>query len=174
MVLFAPVAILLIRIIGGSHRHELTIDYSLAAKSIGVFLGIPLGAAIVSRITCAFGFLKWISPLALIGLLFTTLLLFAAQGKQAVRQIVSVARVVAPLAVYFSVRFAVTLAVTRRCGSTYRPSCTQSFTAANNNFELTIAVPIATFGVENNQALAATIRPLIQVPGLLGLVYAIR
>ncbi|RAK78306.1 arsenic resistance protein [Aspergillus fijiensis CBS 313.89] len=151
---------------------ELTIDYSLAAKSIGVFLGIPLGAAIVSRITCAFG--VWISPLSLIGLLFTTLLLFAAQGKQAVRQIVSVARVVTPLAVYFSVRFAVTLAVTRRCGFTYRLSCTQSFTAANNNFELTIAVAIATFGMENNQALAATVRPLIQVPGLLGLVYATR
>ncbi|RAL09888.1 arsenic resistance protein, partial [Aspergillus homomorphus CBS 101889] len=182
MVLFAPVAILFIRIIGGSDQQGLTIDYSLAAKSVGVFLGIPLGAAIVTRFALRFWskkwydeqFLRWISPLSLIGLLFTILVLFAAQGKQVVHQIVSVVRVAAPLVVYFAVIFAVTLAVTRRCGFGYRLSCTQSFTAASNNFELAIAVAIATFGVDSDQALAATVGPLIEVPVLLGLVYAVR
>ncbi|OJI90231.1 arsenicals resistance [Aspergillus tubingensis] len=182
MVLFAPLAIFFIRVIGGAN-HGLTIDYSLAAKSVGVFLGIPLGAAIVTRFSLRFlisrewydkHFLKWISPLSLIGLLFTILVLFASQGRHVVHQIVSVIRVAAPLVVYFAVIFGVTLAVTRRCGFGYRLSCTQSFTAASNNFELAIAVAIATFGVDSDQALAATVGPLIEVPVLLGLVYVVK
>lgn len=175
-------AIFFIRVIGGSDD-GLTIDYSLAAKSVGVFLGIPLGAAIVTRFALRLligkewyerRFLKWIGPLSLIGLLFTILVLFAAQGRQVVHQIVSVVRVAAPLIVYFSVIFMVTLVVTRRCGFGYRLSCTQSFTAASNNFELAIAVAIATFGVDSDQALAATVGPLIEVPVLLGLVYVVK
>lgn len=181
MVLFAPIAILFIRVIGGSD--SATIEYSLAAKSVGVFLGIPLGAAILTR----FGlrnliggrwydekFLAWISPLSLIGLLFTILVLFASQGRHVVHQIVSVIRVAAPLVVYFAVIFLVTLLVTRRCGFGYKLSCTQSFTAASNNFELAIAVAIATFGVDSDQALAATVGPLVEVPVLLGLVYVVK
>ncbi|PYH43218.1 arsenic resistance protein [Aspergillus saccharolyticus JOP 1030-1] len=182
MVLFAPVAILFLRVMDGPAPHALTIDYSLAAKSVGVFLGIPLGAAVVTRFALRSWkpnwydeqFLKWISPWSLIGLLFTILVLFASQGRQVVHQIVSVVRVAAPLVVYFSVIFVVTLVVTRRCGFGYRLSCTQSFTAASNNFELAIAVAIATFGVDSDQALAATVGPLIEVPVLLGLVYAVR
>ncbi|PLN80831.1 putative arsenite efflux transporter ArsB [Aspergillus taichungensis] len=181
MVLFAPLAIFFIRVIGGSN--DVTIEYSLAAKSVGVFLGIPLGAAIVTRLSLRFlvskewydkKFLAWIGPLSLIGLLFTILVLFAAQGRQVVHQIISVVRVAAPLIVYFSVIFLATLAVTRRFGFGYKLSCTQSFTAASNNFELAIAVAIATFGVDSDQALAATVGPLIEVPVLLGLVYAVR
>ena len=181
MVLFAPIAILFIRVIGGSD--SATIEYSLAAKSVGVFLGIPLGAAIITR----FGlrnliggkwydekFLPWISPLSLIGLLFTILVLFASQGRHVVHQIVSVIRVAAPLVVYFAVIFLVTLLVPRRCGFGYKLSCTQSFTAASNNFELAIAVAIATFGVDSDQALAATVGPLVEVPVLLGLVYVVK
>lgn len=182
MVLFAPLAIFFIQVIGGSDS-GLTIDYSLAAKSVGVFLGIPLGAAIVTRFALIFlvnkewyekHFLKWIGPWSLIGLLFTILVLFASQGQQVVYQIVSVVRVAAPLIVYFSVIFLVTLYVTRRLGFGYKLSCTQSFTAASNNFELAIAVAIATFGVDSDQALAATVGPLIEVPVLLGLVYVVK
>ncbi|KAL2001713.1 hypothetical protein VTN02DRAFT_1353 [Thermoascus thermophilus] len=181
MVLFAPMAIFFIRVIGGEHEAA-SIDYSLAAKSVGVFLGIPLGAAILTRFSLKtiFGadfyqvFLKWISPLSLIGLLFTILVLFASQGRQVVHQIVSVIRVAAPLIVYFVVMFLVTLLVTRRCGFGYELSCTQSFTAASNNFELAIAVAIATFGMDSDQALAATVGPLVEVPVLLGLVYVIK
>jgi ACR3 family arsenite transporter len=119
-------------------------------------------------------FLVWISPLSLIGLLFTIIVLFASQGRQVVHQIVSVVRVAAPLVVYFAVIFLATLMITRRFGFGYELSCTQSFTAASNNFELAIAVAIATFGVDSDQALAATVGPLVEVPVLLGLVYAVK
>ncbi|EPS27794.1 Arsenical-resistance protein Acr3 [Penicillium oxalicum] len=180
MVLFAPIAILFIGVISDDDIH---LEYSLAAKSVGVFLGIPLGAAILTRFglrTLIGGeryekrFLKWISPLSLIGLLFTIIVLFASQGQHVVHQIVSVVRVAAPLVVYFAVIFMATLLVTRRCGFGYELSCTQSFTAASNNFELAIAVAIATFGVDSDQALAATVGPLVEVPVLLGLVYAVK
>ncbi|PKX94698.1 arsenic resistance protein [Aspergillus novofumigatus IBT 16806] len=182
MVLFAPLAIFFIRVIGDGDD-GLTIEYSLAAKSVGVFLGIPLGAAIVTRFALRFlisdewydrTFVKLISPLSLIGLLFTILVLFASQGRQVVHQIVSVVRVAAPLIVYFAVVFLITLLVTRRLGFGYKLSCTQSFTAASNNFELAIAVAIATFGVDSDQALAATVGPLVEVPVLLALVYVVR
>jgi ACR3 family arsenite transporter len=186
MVLFAPLAILFIRVIGdadGDGADGLTIEYSLAAKSVGVFLGIPLGAAIATRSTLRYliskewydkTFLKLISPLSLIGLLFTILVLFASQGRHVVHQIVSVVRVAAPLIVYFAVIFLITLLITRRLGFGYKLSCTQSFTAASNNFELAIAVAIATFGVDSDQALAATVGPLVEVPVLLALVYVIK
>lgn len=182
MVLFAPLAVFFINVISGSNE-GVTIDYSLAAKSVGVFLGIPLGAAIVTRFALRLliseewydrQFLKWLSPWSLIGLLFTILVLFASQGKQVVHSIVSVVRVAAPLIVYFAVIFLMTLAVTRRFGFGYKLSCTQSFTAASNNFELAIAVAIAAFGVDSDQALAATVGPLIEVPVLLGLVYVVK
>lgn len=182
MVLFAPIALLFIEDFD-NHNDVPAVHYSLAAKSVGVFLGIPLGAAIITRFTLRnlIGkewydkkFLAWASPWSLIGLLFTILILFASQGKHVVHQIVSVIRVAAPLIVYFAVIFVATLFVTRRCGFGYELSCTQSFTAASNNFELAIAVAIATFGVESDQALAATVGPLVEVPVLLSLVYAVK
>lgn len=181
MVLFAPIAILFIRVWGDAD--DVVVSYSVAAKSVGVFLGIPLGAAIVTRfgLRSLIGgefyekkFLAWISPLSLIGLLFTILVLFASQGRHVVHQIVSVVRVAAPLIVYFATIFLATMYVTRRCGFGYKLACTQSFTAASNNFELAIAVAIATFGVDSDQALAATVGPLVEVPVLLGLVYAVK
>lgn len=182
MVLFAPIAILFIEVFD-IHSDIHGLHYDLAAKSVGVFLGIPLGAAIVTRFTLRNlageewynkKFLAWLSPWSLIGLLFTILILFASQGRHVVHQIVSVIRVAAPLIVYFAVIFLATLLVTRRCGFGYELSCTQSFTAASNNFELAIAVAIATFGVDSDQALAATVGPLVEVPVLLGLVYAVK
>ncbi|EXJ55048.1 arsenical-resistance protein [Cladophialophora psammophila CBS 110553] len=182
MVLFAPLALLFINII--SHSSDgVNVDYAPVAKSVGVFLGIPLGAAIVTRFSLRNlvgkdwyekRFLKWIGPLSLIGLLFTIIVLFGSQGRRVVHQIVSVVRVAAPLIVYFAVIFLSTLLVTRRLGFGYRLSCTQSFTAASNNFELAIAVAIATYGVDSDQALAATVGPLIEVPVLLALVYAVK
>ncbi|KAJ5409984.1 uncharacterized protein N7487_004343 [Penicillium crustosum] len=179
MVLFAPLAILFIKVIGHSGS-QVTLSYSTAAKSVAVFLGIPLGAAIITRIVLRKitsprwydqVFLKWAGPWSLIGLLFTILVLFASQGRQVVHQIVSVVRVAAPLIVYFIVVFFITLLVTYKLGFGYKLSATQSFTAASNNFELAIAVAVATFGANSNQALAATVGPLIEVPVLLGLVY---
>ncbi|KAJ6017544.1 hypothetical protein N7451_000923 [Penicillium sp. IBT 35674x] len=182
MVLFAPLAILFIKIIGNSGS-QVTLSYATAAKSVAVFLGIPLGAAIITRITLRKiasprwydqVFLKWAGPWSLIGLLFTILVLFASQGRQVVHQIVSVIRVAAPLVVYFIIVFFVTLLVTYKLGFGYKLAATQSFTAASNNFELAIAVAVATFGADSNQALASTVGPLIEVPVLLGLVYVVK
>lgn len=182
MVLFAPIAILFIQVFSGE-RDVSGLQYDIAAKSVGVFLGIPLGAAIITRFALRnlIGpkwydekFLKWLGPWSLIGLLFTILILFASQGRQVVHQIVSVIRVAAPLIVYFAAIFLATLFITRRCGFGYELSCTQSFTAASNNFELAIAVAVATFGVDSDQALAATVGPLVEVPVLLALVYAVK
>ena len=118
--------------------------------------------------------MKWASPWSLIGLLFTILVLFASQGHQVVHQIVSVVRVAAPLIVYFAAIFFTTLFITYKLGFGYKLAATQSFTAASNNFELAIAVAVATYGADSNQALAATVGPLIEVPVLLGLVYGVR
>ena len=118
--------------------------------------------------------MKWANPWSLIGLLFTIVVLFASQGHQVVHQIVSVVRAAAPLIVYFLIIFFATKAVTYKLGFGYKLSATQSFTAASNNFELAIAVAVATFGPNSDQALASTVGPLIEVPVLLGLVYVTR
>ncbi|OQE24352.1 hypothetical protein PENSTE_c007G08137 [Penicillium steckii] len=182
MVLFAPMAIFFIQVISHSGSH-VTLSYSIAAKSVAVFLGIPLGAAILTRVVLRNVaspqwydqvFLKWAGPWSLIGLLFTILVLFASQGHQVVHQIVSVIRVAAPLIVYFIVVFFATLLIAYKFGFGYKLASTQSFTAASNNFELAIAVAVATFGANSNQALAATVGPLIEVPVLLGLVYVVK
>ncbi|THC97004.1 hypothetical protein EYZ11_003508 [Aspergillus tanneri] len=167
MVLFAPMAILFIRVIGGSNE-GLAIDYS-SSTITGLVLRFFIGKEWYGRY-----FLKWIGSMSLIGLLFTILVLFASQGRQVVHQVVSVIRVAAPLIMYFTVIFMATLAVTRHFGFGYKLSCTQSFTAASNNFELAIAVAIATFDVDSDQALAATVGPLIEVPVLLALVYVVK
>lgn len=185
MILFAPLAVFFIRVISRSEDASVidNLSYSVVATSVGVFLGIPLGAAIITRLALRRiagpewyqnVFLKFASPWSLIGLLYTIVILFASQGQQVVRQIVSVVRVAAPLIVYFVGIFFVTLWVSRRFGFGYKLGCTQSFTAASNNFELAIAVAVATFGPDSQQALAATVGPLIEVPVLVGLVYVMR
>jgi ACR3 family arsenite transporter len=184
MVLFAPLSIFFISIISGSDDASIRgLSYEVVAKSVGVFLGIPLAAAVLTRfgLRALIGkewyqdvFLKFLSPWSLLGLLYTIIILFASQGRAVVRQIVSVVRVSAPLLVYFAVIFLATLWITRRLGFGYKLGCTQSFTAASNNFELAIAVAVATFGSRSEEALAATVGPLIEVPVLIGLVYLVR
>ncbi|KAJ5598528.1 hypothetical protein N7537_008612 [Penicillium hordei] len=157
-VVFAPLAILFIKIIGHSGG-QVTLSYSTAAKSVVVFLGIPLGAAIITRIVLQKiasprwydqVFLKRAGPWSLLELLFTILMVFASRGRQVVHQIVSVVRVATSLIVYFIVVFFFTLLVTYKLGFGYKLAATQSFTAASNNFELAIAVAVATFGANSN------------------------
>ncbi|KAH0364545.1 arsenical-resistance protein, partial [Aureobasidium melanogenum] len=181
MVLFAPMAIFFINVISDSDT-PIASSYTTVATSVAAFLGIPLAAAIVTRFTIRkFSstwynqtFLKWLAPWSLIGLLYTIIVLFASQGHRVVHQIVSVVRVAAPLIVYFFAIFSLTLWVTHKLGFGYKLATTQSFTAASNNFELAIAVATATFGANSDQALAATVGPLIEVPVLLGLVHVVR
>lgn len=179
IVLFAPLALFYVRVVSHGGEGE-TVQYEVVAKSVAVFLGIPLAAAILTRaiLLRVLGpkryqthFIRPISPLSLIGLLYTIVVLFASQGAHVVHQITSVLRVAAPLVVYFVLVFAGTVFLCRRCGFAYGVSCTQSFTAASNNFELAIAVCVSTFGSGSGQSLAATVGPLIEVPVLVGLVY---
>ncbi|KAK1835568.1 sodium bile acid symporter family-domain-containing protein [Podospora conica] len=183
IVLFAPLSLLFLRVLApASDPAVRNITYSTVATSVAVFLGIPLGAAMLTRLLLlrvapSFfhgAFLRFVAPWSLIGLLFTILVLFASQGEQVVHQVVAVVRVAAPLVVYFAVVFVATLAAARRLGFAYGFAVTQSFTAASNNFELAIAVAVAAFGADSDQALAATVGPLIEVPVLLGLVYGVR
>jgi arsenite transporter len=132
MVPFAPMAVFFVRII--SHETgALDISYTVVATSVAVFLGIPLGAAILTRLSLRrlFGaawyeakFQKWVAPWSLVGLLYTIVILFAAQGQQVVHQIVSVVRVAAPMFVYFVVVFFLTLWITHRMGFGYKLSAT--------------------------------------------------
>ena len=182
IILFAPLAVFFVKIISRS-QDDITLSYQAVATSVAVFLGIPVGAAIITRTVLQRvagarwfedTFLKWAGPWSLIGLLYIILLLFASQGQQVVHQIISVVRVAAPLVVYFVSIFFTTLFVAYRLRFGYRRATVQSFTAASNNFELAIAVTVATFGANSNQALASTVGPLIEVPVLLGLVYVIK
>ena len=180
MVLYAPLAILFVNVISHGGAHE--VSYTIVARSVGVFLGIPWAAAILTRLVIRSinadwydkVFIKWAAPWSLIGLLYTIIILFASQGKHVVQQIVSVVRVGAPLIVYFMIIFFATLWVTRRLGFGYKLAATQSFTAASNNFELAIAVTVATFGADSDEALASTVGPLIEVPVLISLVYLVK
>ena len=150
------------------------------ARSVLIFLGIPLLAGFLTRVIgerrwgrAAYegSFLPRIGPWALYGLLFTIVVLFALQGEQIAARPWDVARIALPLLVYFAVMWGISYAVGRGLGMGYERTTTLAFTAAGNNFELAIAVAIATFGVTSGQALAGVVGPLIEVPVLVGLVY---
>ncbi len=162
-----------------------SVEFSFWAivSSVLVFLGIPLLAGLLSRIIgertkgrdwYENTFLPRISPLALVGLLYTIVLLFSLQGDQILSRPLTVATVALPLLCYFVGMFAVALVVAKLSGMDYAQSASVAFTAAGNNFELAIAVAIGTFGATSAQALAGTIGPLIEIPVLVGLVYFMR
>jgi ACR3 family arsenite transporter len=148
--------------------------------SVLVFLGVPLvlgfltrtlGERRLGRAAYEARVLPRIGPWALYGLLFTIVVLFALQGGTITSEPLHVARIALPLLVYFAVVFGLSLLVGRALGLGYPRATTLAFTAAGNNFELAIAVAIATFGVTSGQALAGVVGPLIEVPALVGLVY---
>ncbi|MGW1594798.1 ACR3 family arsenite efflux transporter [Streptomyces sp. NPDC002343] len=150
------------------------------ALNVVVFLGIPLLAGFLTRrvgeqklgrADYEARFLPRIGPWALYGLLFTIVILFALQGKTITSQPLDVARIALPLLVYFAVMFFGTFLLGKSLGLAYDRTATLAFTAAGNNFELAIAVAIATFGVTSGQALSGVVGPLIEVPVLIGLVY---
>jgi ACR3 family arsenite transporter len=150
------------------------------AKSVLIFLGIPLLAGFLTR---TFGervkgtewyeerFIPRIGPIALYGLLFTIVILFALQGERITDQPFDVARIALPLLAYFAIMWFGTFALGLRIGLPYERNASIAFTAAGNNFELAIAVAIGVFGVSSGQALAGVVGPLIEVPVLVALVY---
>ena len=150
------------------------------ALNVVLFLGIPLLAGFLTRrigeqklgrADYEAKFLPKIGPWALYGLLFTIVILFALQGKTITSQPLDVARITLPLLVYFAVMFFGSFLLGKGLGLAYDRTATLAFTAAGNNFELAIAVAIATFGVTSGQALSGVVGPLIEVPVLIGLVY---
>ncbi|NYG59284.1 ACR3 family arsenite transporter [Nocardioides daedukensis] len=150
------------------------------AKSVLVFLGIPLAAGFLTRTLAerAKGrewyearFLPKIGPLALYGLLFTIVILFALQGDTITGNPLDVARIALPLLAYFTLMWAGSFLMGYRLGMSYERTTALAFTAAGNNFELAIAVAIGVFGVTSGEALAGVVGPLIEVPVLVGLVY---
>jgi ACR3 family arsenite transporter len=150
------------------------------AKSVLVFLGVPLVAGFLTRVLGqrAKGvewyeqrFVPRIAPIALYGLLFTIVILFALQGERITDQPWDVARIALPLLAYFAIMWFGSFAIGLRLGLGYERNASIAFTAAGNNFELAIAVAIGVFGVSSGQALAGVVGPLIEVPVLVGLVY---